>query len=178
MDSIQPCTCAHTHIPHTYTEYTDTYSHALVHTNTECTDSIQLWACARTHTVSAQRASTYKKQESVSKHKHREKASILCTWGLCMNTYSGHHGKDTSEGKAHISDTKKNIQDLDSYIAESLQRTLEGNESLMEPKEKISSVPWATAHIPPPWRWKGEHGMGRDGDGWGRMGQGHSCSIR
>lgn len=36
----------------------------------------------------------------------------------------------------------------------------------MEPKEKISTVPWATAHIPPPWRWKGAHGMGRDGDGW------------
>lgn len=36
----------------------------------------------------------------------------------------------------------------------------------MEPKEKISTVPWATAHIPPPWRGKGEHGMGRDGDGW------------
>lgn len=33
----------------------------------------------------------------------------------------------------------------------------------MEPKEKISTVPWATGHIPPPWRGKGEHETGRDG---------------
>lgn len=66
-------------------------------------------------------------------YKHREKASILYILGLCVNTH-----------KLTLV-TLKHIQDLDSHIAEILQRTLEGNESLMEPKEKVSTVPWATA---------------------------------
>lgn len=78
----------------------------------------------------------------MSKHKHRESKHTVHTGVVHEHTHSGNHGKDTSEGKAHISDTKKKKNlDLDSYIAESLQRTLEGNESLMEPKEKISTVP-------------------------------------
>lgn len=57
-------------------------------------------------------------------------------------------GESISEGKAHISNTKK-YQDLDSYAAEILPRTLAGNESLLEPKEKVSTVPWAIAYVPP-----------------------------